>query len=86
MQMKTTIRPHFTTKKLVKSLTISNTGEKLKQSSCLHSWRDHTLGDPSGRQSVTFRSQPVCVSTLHRACQPVCQAHDLPKPRKGDGG
>ena len=33
MQMKTTIRPHFTTKKLVKSLTISNTGEKLKQSS-----------------------------------------------------
>ena len=85
VQMKTTNRLHFTTKKPVKSLTISNTGEKLKQSNCLHCWRDHTLSSPSGRQTVTFRSQPVCVPTLHRACQPVCQAHDPPKSRKGDG-
>lgn len=53
VQMKTTIRHHFTNKKPVKSLTISNAGETLKQSKCLHCWRDHTLSDPSGRQTVT---------------------------------
>lgn len=87
-RMKTTTRHLFSNTKLVKSLTISNTGETVEQSNSPHCWWGHTLSEPFGKQAVTLQasSNSKCVSTLHRASRPVCQAPDLLRSRKGAGG